>query len=631
MISPLAKRFPRDLVHNLGKYLGIFLLMTLAIGLVTGFLAAAASIMQMAGTMRDDYNIEDARLSIPYKLTSSQVEDVQEKDCTLYENFCINASAEISKATEDGGSETAQVKIRAYQVRTKVDLAAYAQGRAPEAADEISLDRVFCADNGIVLGSTVNVAGKAMKVVGIMTLPDYQASFHPHVFVITTVVPLVLLVGVNWRGLVKSMNHTPLQFLRHELTESAQERAVDLPEAWSFPLRFRVRVLLQGLSNFIILFVGIVFASLLLIFGLCMLPTMDHYADGLRDSLVANHHYVTSEPVELEGSEEEVEAWAAQHKLDVAEPGSLSVQEEDSLKEAAKRIKSKDHAVNTAENDATVLAQAEKYAVISVLVDRPLGGQEEVTVYGIQDGSAYWDLPLGEDQVLLGSGLADKCGLSAGGIVTLDEKYSGWSFDIRPTNVMGGEGCMDIYMPLEKFNRLFGNNEDYFNAWASNEPLNIDSWLLSSHTTPEDMDKIGAQMEDSMGDMMDMLLYVAVAIYLVLMYLLTKTVLDRNARSISYMKVLGYRNGEVNKLYLHAVTAAVVVSLLVSIPILLGLIGLLLKVAFAGYSGNIVAYTPPSLLAETVLMGLASYVVVLVLHTFRIRRIPLALALKTQE
>ena len=38
MASPLRKRFPRELKDNLGKYLGIFLLMSVTIALTSGFL-----------------------------------------------------------------------------------------------------------------------------------------------------------------------------------------------------------------------------------------------------------------------------------------------------------------------------------------------------------------------------------------------------------------------------------------------------------------------------------------------------------------------------------------------------------------------------------------------------------------
>ncbi len=57
------------------------------------------------------------------------------------------------------------------------------------------------------------------------------------------------------------------------------------------------------------------------------------------------------------------------------------------------------------------------------------------------------------------------------------------------------------------------------------------------------------------------LLGLSVPIFLIFIYLLTKTVIDRSARAISYMKVFGYRDGETNKLYIRSITWTVVVSL----------------------------------------------------------------------
>ena len=63
MRSPLVKRLPREFKNNLGKYLGMFLLLALAISFTSGFLVAASSIELIGSSMHDDYNTEDgARL-----------------------------------------------------------------------------------------------------------------------------------------------------------------------------------------------------------------------------------------------------------------------------------------------------------------------------------------------------------------------------------------------------------------------------------------------------------------------------------------------------------------------------------------------------------------------------------------
>lgn len=53
-MTPLASRLPRELKHNIGKYLGIFLLMCGAIALTSGFLLAAHSIGSIIDEMCDE-------------------------------------------------------------------------------------------------------------------------------------------------------------------------------------------------------------------------------------------------------------------------------------------------------------------------------------------------------------------------------------------------------------------------------------------------------------------------------------------------------------------------------------------------------------------------------------------------
>ena len=65
-MTPLARRLPRELRNNLGKYLGIFLLMTGSIALTSGFLLAAHSIGCIIDSMRDEYAIEDGRVTTSF-------------------------------------------------------------------------------------------------------------------------------------------------------------------------------------------------------------------------------------------------------------------------------------------------------------------------------------------------------------------------------------------------------------------------------------------------------------------------------------------------------------------------------------------------------------------------------------
>lgn len=770
MASPLRKRFPRELKNNLGKYLGIFLLMSVTIALTSGFLLAAHSIGVIIDDMPEKYSIEDTRFTTAFEATDEQLDaaddaarEAEAGGADIFRNWSFDADFNHAQG-DDGRNRT----LRVYQHRTQVDLAAYAEGRVPEAADEVAVDRVFATNNGITVGEEVKLFGQRFTVCGIMTtsdnqalfqnnsdftvntltfgvaevsesgfaaleatghqpaytysvrfadrdltvaqrtdaekdmmralstagatvddltdssanqgigyaaddvsgdstmwsvllymiivimafvfvvltsgtieeesaiigtllasgyrrrelvthylalpaavgiaaavvgnvagytlmsepmrnlyygsysLPPYYATWSWGVFAQTTVLPVATLVGITLLGLLRKMGHTPLEFLRHETSKGGVKRGFALPERLSFTTRFRLRVFLRNLGNFATLFVGIGFASMLLLFSLAILPTMTHYAENLHNNVLAEHMYTLKAPLEVDN------------------------------------------------------AQAEKYAVYSLEYDRGEGsGTETITVYGVPEDSRYWDdLAVGDGHVVFGNGLIDKFRFADGQTVNLYDKYE----DETREATYEGDGCtwgtksdMAVYMSLDDFNRFFGNDAGYFNGYASDQALDLDARYLTSDLTPESMDAIGEQFVGMMDDIIGMLVGLSVFIFLVFMYLLTKSVIDRSARAISYMKVFGYRDSEISRLYVRSITLTVAVSLVVCQPLIIGGLTLLFRAMLLAYNGNIEIYVPMAAIAEVIAIGFATYLAVALLHIRRIKRVPLALALKVQE
>ena len=195
----------------------------------------------------------------------------------------------------------------------------------------------------------------------------------------------------------------------------------------------------------------------------------------------------------------------------------------------------------------------------------------------------------------------------------------------------GSRSDMNLYMSLDDFNDLFGNDADYFNAYASDEELELDPLYFASETTPDDMRAIGDQFTGMMDKMIGMLLSLSVFIFLLFIYLLTKAVIDRSTRSISYMKVFGYRDREISKLYIRSITICVVASLVLCLPLIIGSLTAIFKAMLISYSGNIEIYVPWTAMAQTVAAGLATYLAVAALHTRSIKRVSLSEALKIQE
>lgn len=166
---------------------------------------------------------------------------------------------------------------------------------------------VAAAIVGNVIGYTVLYAPMRDLYYNSYSFPPYEAFWNWRVFIICTVVPLALLLLVSFIGLLRKLRCTPLEFLRHETTRRSRRRGVALPERLSFTSRFRLRILLCNLPSFLTLFCGITFASLLLVFGFCLMPVIQNYADNLASDLVAEHQYVLKAPVEIDVTDEERE------------------------------------------------------------------------------------------------------------------------------------------------------------------------------------------------------------------------------------------------------------------------------------------------------------------------------------
>jgi putative ABC transport system permease protein len=177
-MSPLIKRIPRQLHSNLGKYLGLFLLMFVCIALTSGFLLAAHSIITITDSIPATYHLEDGRLTTAFEASKAQLRAAEDAaddvgGVHLYDNYAVTAAFEKASGG-DGKART----VRATAHQETFNVAAYAQGRAPQSAGEIALDRVFAKNVGVGIGDKVKLGGRTFTVCGIMTLPDSQALFE---------------------------------------------------------------------------------------------------------------------------------------------------------------------------------------------------------------------------------------------------------------------------------------------------------------------------------------------------------------------------------------------------------------------------------------------------------------------
>ena len=812
MKNPLRKRLPRELKGELGKYLVVFILMVLTIGMVSGFLVADGSMIVAYNDGFEKYNIENGNFRTNQQIYKSQKEEIQNLGIKLYENFYIEEPL-------DNGST-----MRFFKNRTEINGVCLMQGELPKATGEIAIDRMYADNNDLKVGDTLkSQSGKqTWKITGLVALSDYSCLFQNNndsmfdsvkfgvsvvtpeefdtldqdklqynyswiydkqpktekeekdvseelmenigeivtleafvprylnqaitftgddmgsdkammiillyivivimafvfgitisntirresgvigtlrasgytrrelirhymalpvlvtlvgalvgnilgytvfknvcagmyygsyslptyvtvwsaeAFLLTTVVPVIIMLVVNYGVLRHKLRLSPLKFLRRDLSGRKKKKAIYLSPVIKIFSRFRLRVIFQNMSNYLVLFIGIIFANLLLMFGLLLPSALSHYQVEIQNNMLAKYQYMLQIPASA----------VSGNKFD----GLISLLEF--------------YMDSRTDNE-----DAEKFSAYSLNTLPGKYKSEEVLLYGIEPDSRYVAIDFNDTKdtyessenttdtkdkkdeagnkvkadnentanaekesaaVYISSAYADKFLLHVGDTITLKEKYEKEKYSFKIAGVYDYTAALCVFMPRSEMNDIFDLGEDYYSGYFSDTELtDIKSQYIGSVVDLDALTKISRQLDVSMGSMMGMVNGFAIVIYMVLIYLLSKIIIEKNAQSISMVKILGYTNGEISRLYILSTSMVVVLCLLLSLPLETVIMKVLFReMMLSSISGWITLWIDPMIYLQMFAAGIVTYTVVALLEFRRIKKVPMDEALKNVE
>lgn len=665
MRNPLIKRLPRELKGDIGKYLVIFLFMTMLISLVSGFLVADNSVYDAYEKGFEKYNVEYADFVTADEMSDETIKELEnDNKVRIYDQRYYKLKESKRNAT-----------IRVYGERKEVNKLCIMSGRLAKADDEITLDRVFAKNNDYKVGDNIKIGDKDYKITGFVAMPDYSCLFEDNAdmmfdsvnfgvasmtdsglkklkksklnycyamrynkkpksdkeqknmsddflkslakkaavtsyiprcenkainftgddmggdkamfilfdyiviailafvfaittsntiikeagvigtlrasgytrgeivrhyminpvtvtlisaiignvvgytvmvkymasmyynsyslptyntlwnaeaFIDTTVIPVILMFIINYFVLASKLRISPLKFLRRELSKRTRKKAVRLNTKIPFMHRFRLRVVFQNISNYITLLAGILFASVIVIFSLMFGPLIDDYSKLVGKSIIADYQYVLKAPAE------------------------------------------------------TKVSGAEKYCVESLKTLPGKYMEDEITIYGISDNSKYVKADIPNGKVYVSNGYMDKFGIEKGDKIELKDPYSNKKYKFEVAGSYKYDAVISVFMNRNTFIKKFDKDDDYYSGYFSNKKLkDIDDDYVAGIITVKDLRKVSTQMKVSMGDFMDLIKYFGVIMFILLMYLLSKQIIEKNSNSIALTKILGYSDMEI--------------------------------------------------------------------------------------
>ena len=460
---------------------------------------------------------------------------------------------------------------------------------------------------GNILGYTLLKDVCANMYYNSYSLPTYVTVWNSDAFVLTTVIPILIMAFITWAVLRWSLGLSPLRFLRRDLRRRKVTRAFPLSPRIPFMDRFRIRVIAQNIPNYLILIFGVFFANILLIFGLALPKALDHYQKIISGNLLANKQYILQIPMD---------AMDEDHKLQSA----FSMME----------------FVNGVETENET---AEKFSAYTLRT--PADGKykcEDIMLYGMQADSRYVkgvpESAKGEaPKVLISKAYSDKYDIFAGDSIVLQEKYGDEKYRFEVAGVYDYQGSLCVFMERSALNQCFDLGKTYFSGYMADTLItDIDKKYISTVIDLESLTKVSRQLTVSMGSMMYLVDFFAVIIFLVLIYILSKIIIEKNAQSISMAKILGYTGVEIGKLYIRSTSVVYILSFVATIPLVTVLIRYLMKVMIRmEMTGWIDLYVDRIVHVEMLALGIASYAAVAALEYRKIGKVPMDEALKNAE
>ena len=413
---------------------------------------------------------------------------------------------------------------------------------------------------------------------GYFSMPEMDVEVTPFILIYGLVVPPVTALIVNVLVVRNRLKKTPLALLRNE-QKVVRGRDVKI-RGLKFISMFRLRQIMREMRAGITVILGLLMSLLVALMAVntsvyCS-KVKDYYISQTKYEYMYNYKYPTEE---------------------VPEGGYEAV------------------------------AEGFKKEIYGYTFD--------VTLMGITEDNPFFDtgkLPDNDTDLVVSSAVASKYALKVGDVFTLTDDKGERLYAFRVCKIFDYSASLMVFMDIDRCRDMFGEDDDYFNVVFSDHKLDIENGRLYSVVSKEEIARSSGIYVEMMGPMVTTMTVASSVIFLVVMYLMVKMMIDRSSFNISLVKVFGFRNKEVRKMYLDGNFYIVAIGALISIPLCKMIMDYIYpRYLVANVGVGISPTYPPYLYLAIFLVIIVLYLAINLVLTGRIRKIVPAEVLKNRE
>lgn len=367
-----------------------------------------------------------------------------------------------------------------------------------------------------IIGTALGYSGIGAKMMmsepyGYFSMPQMGVLFEPYLLIYGIAIPPVAAALTNYLVITKKLDRTALSLIRSE-GKVVHGKSIRL--RGGFVRVFQIRQFLRESRSAVTMFFGMFISLLIVMLSLNCFVMCEHLKTDAVSDTKFEYMYTYKFPEEK-----------------VPEGGE------------------------------------EAYGV--TVKKETLGYDLDITLLGLHNDDMYFDVDAEnlDNSVIVSSAAAEKFGLKKGEILTLTDPETDRIYAFTIEDIAKNSSGFYAFMNIDDLRKLMGESDDYYNIVFADHELDIDSGRLYSVLSRADVEKSSAVFSDMMKGMVYSLTAVSILIFVVIMYLMMKVMIDRQSMTISVFKIFGYRKNEIGKLFLNGNLLVVIVSALIGIPL----------------------------------------------------------------
>lgn len=366
---------------------------------------------------------------------------------------------------------------------------------------------------GFLIGiSNVGIPVQMADAYAYYSIPAMDVKIPPILIVYGIVMPPLTAIVVNYFVIRKKLSQTALSLIKNEVKQPKGSN-VDLGDM-GFVGRFRVRQMLREMRTGLTVVIGMFIALICLMLSL----NTATFCSKVKKQNVEDTHY----------------EYMYTYKYPTENP-----------------------------------PEGGEAAYAKTLKKEVYGYNWDVTVLGLSKNTKYFDVDLkdGKNRVAISSPFAEKYCYSVGDEIVLHDEENDIDYGFTVDSVTQYTPAFYVFMTIDDARELFGAGSDEYNVVFSDKDLEVDPARLYATTTKADIESAAGIFADQMRSMVVMIVIISTLIFVVVMYLMMKVMIDRSAFSISLIKVFGFRTKEIRKLYLDGNFFIIAIGAAICLPL----------------------------------------------------------------